>query len=170
VQTVQFIAQSGEPIAEPTPAELEAFLAEHPERYAGALRYDFVQIVVPVPDDPDGTKTRAWLEQLRAGADPQSLGVRVGTSRRFTLDNATGTFGPELAKALQGATIGEWMLIELPIARALVRVDDVRASEPPQLHTIKNRVKLDFVQAQRDAIVRRAIVDMRERYRVVHEP
>lgn len=169
VQKMEFIQRSGEPIPEPTDPELEAFLQEHAARYAGAPRYDFAQLVVPKGADPGGVTARSQLEQLRAGTPPESLG-RLGTSRRFSLDNVAGTFGPELARALPDLGPGEWSLVELPDAWSLVRVDGVEIGEVPPLERVRNRVALDWKAARAKQAVRAGLDELREQYRVEIDP
>jgi len=153
-------------VPEPSDAMLQAFFAEHAERYAGAPRYDFVQVIVPNADDPDGAPARALLERLAAGEDPEALGLKVGRSRRFTLDNAAGTFGPAIARALAEQEPGTWHLVAGEAARTLLRVDAVAPGDPPPLHRIRNRVVLDFKAAHRAEAMRGRLEDLRERYDV----
>lgn len=170
VQKMEFVVQSGEPVLEASDADLEAFLGEHAERYAGAPRYDFVQIVVPVAEDPAGAQAEALLEALRGGADPESLGRRVGRSRKFTLDNVAGTFGPELAASLQTLQPGRWVLTQSDAARTIVRLDGVQQGVTPPLSRVRNRVELDWKKAQRQEVVRRGIEALRADYRIEVEP
>jgi peptidyl-prolyl cis-trans isomerase C len=169
VQKMEFVQQSGTPIPEPTEAELEAFLAEHAARYAGAPRYDFVQLVVPRATDPEGEAARALLGQLQAGSAPESLG-RLSTSRRFSLDNVAGTFGPELAARLPELARGDWSLVELPSAWAIVRVDGVHQGSTPPLDRVRNRVALDWKAARAQAVMRDGLDDLRTTYRVKVAP
>jgi peptidyl-prolyl cis-trans isomerase C len=169
VQKMEFVHRSGEPIADPTDAELEAFLAEHAERYAGAPRYDFVQLVVPRASDPEGDTARDMLAQLKAGTAAQSLG-RLSTSRRFSLDDVAGTFGPELAVALPTLAAGTWSLVELPTSWALVRVDGVERGATPPLSRVRNRVALDWKDARARSGVRAELERLRGEYRVQVQP
>jgi peptidyl-prolyl cis-trans isomerase C len=169
VQKMEFIQRSGQPIPEPTEAELEAFLAENATRYAGAPRYDFVQLVVPRAADPDGEEARRMQRDLQAGTTPESLG-RLSTSRRFSLDNVAGTFGPELAAALPKLPHGEWTVVELPQAWAIVRVDAEDAGSTPPLSRVRNRVELDWKAEHARAAAREAQSELRQHYSVEVDP
>jgi hypothetical protein len=170
VQKMEAIQQSLEPVGDPTEDELEAFLAENAARYGTEVRYDFVQLVHPKADDPDGTGARADLQALRDGADPRSIGPRVGTSRRYALDNVARTFGPPVAAAVRAQPTGTWTLVEGPQAWTLLRVDAAQSSGVPDLEANRSRVRADFVAERRREVLQAALQRLRAQYRIEQVP
>jgi hypothetical protein len=171
IKKMEFIQQSLEPLPPPSEEQLAEFAAAHPQRYgAQTMRYDFVQLVRAKAEDPDGRLSAADLEALRAGADPKSLGPRVGTSRRYTLANLARTFGPEFAAALPRLEVGQWTRVELPDSYATVRLDAAVAEGTADLGSIHDRVLLDFRAEQRADLMERALVRLRAQYRVEGAP
>jgi hypothetical protein len=174
IQKMEFVGDNLELPAEPDEATLRAFVAEHAERYAGPPRWDFVMVTLPRQEGEalaDGqARAQAVLEQLRAGVDPKAVGGRVASGRRFSAANVTGTYGPEIAAALPELPPGQWGLVTLERGFTLVRLDAVHPGETPAFESMRNRVLLDWRQAQRGAALRERLVELRSKYAVTREP
>ncbi|AXQ28301.1 peptidyl-prolyl cis-trans isomerase [Solimonas sp. K1W22B-7] len=88
--------------------ELRDYVAAHPERYAGAVRYRFRQVFLAPERMPQ--EAQSLLAALRAGqADATGDAFLLG--ERFNAlapDEITRQFGPALAQALVAAKPGEW--------------------------------------------------------------
>lgn len=170
VRKVEFIQGSVMPPVEVDEPTLAEYAAAHPERYGAKMRYDFTQLAHARSADPDGAQAQADLASLQAGADPKSLGPRVGTSRKFTPANAARTFGPAFAEALVAQPTGEWVLVQLPATYTLLRVDDVVAEGAPDMAQIRDRVRRDYVAEQQRAHVDAVIERLRADYRIEGVP
>ena len=170
VRKVEFIQQSVAPAIEVDDATLRQYAAAHPERYGARMRYDFVQLAYAKSADPEGTRARDALAQLQAGADPKSLGPRVGTSRKFTPANAARSFGPAFAEALAAQPVGEWALLDLPTTYTLLRVDAAAAEGAPDMDAILDRVRRDYVSEQQRAQVDAVVQRLRADYRIEGAP
>ena len=173
IQKMEFVGDNLELPAEPDEGTLRAFLAENAERYAGPPRYDFVMVTLPrLPSDAgDGdARAQAMLRELRAGADPKRVEGRLASGRRFTPANMAGTYGKEIAVAVVELTPGEWGLVTLERGWTLVKLEAVHPGETPAFESVRNRVLLDWRQAQRGATLRERVEGLRERYGVTREP
>ncbi len=171
IQKMEFVGDNLEPPAEPDEAELRAFMQEGAERYAGPPRYDFVLVTLPRgPDDVDDARAQRVLEELRAGADPKRVEGRFASGRRFSAANMEGTYGKEIAVAVVELPPGEWRLVALARGWTLVKLEAVHPGETPAFESVRNRVLLDWRQAQRGAALRERVEALRGRYTVTREP
>jgi hypothetical protein len=171
IQKMEFVGDNLELPAEPDEATLRAFMAEHAERYAGSPRYDFVLVTLARgPGETDDARAQRVLEALRGGADPKAVEGRFAGGRKFSAANLAGTYGKEIAAAVLELPPGQWGLVPLERGWSLVRVDAVQPGETPAFESVRNRVLLDWRQAQRGAALRRRVEELRGRYVVTHAP
>jgi hypothetical protein len=131
--------------------------------------------MVSLPRQPgdagDGdARAQALLRELRAGADPKRVEGRLASGRRFTPANMEGTYGKELAAAVMELTPGEWGLVTLERGWTVVKLEAVHGGETPAFESVRNRVLLDWRQAQRGAVLRERVEALRKRYDVTREP
>ncbi|MCH9684550.1 MAG: peptidyl-prolyl cis-trans isomerase [Deltaproteobacteria bacterium] len=165
LQKMEFVATNLELPPDPDDATLEQFMGSHPERYAGTPRFDFVMVTVPrLPEDTDDARAQVVLRQLQAGTDPKDVEGRKSSGKRFSAANTAKTYGPHIAEALEGATVGEW--IEVPFDRgwSLLRLDSTQLGETRPLSEMRNRVLLDWKAAQRADAIERRLVQLRTQY------
>lgn len=102
--------------AEIPEAELEAWLAAHPESYAQPARFTFRQVYLN--PDQRGSDVRADAERLLAelrssegDIEPAELGdpsLLEPTYTDYRADAVASSFGPVLAEHLAGAATQEW--------------------------------------------------------------
>lgn len=171
IQKMEFVGDNLELPAEPDEATLRAFMAENAARYAGSPRYEFVLVTLARgPGETDDARARRVLEELRGGADPKAVEGRFASGRKFSAANLTGTYGKEIAAAVMELPPGQWGMVQLERGWSLVRVDAVEAGETPAFESVRNRVLLDWRQAQRGAALRRKVEELRGRYVVDHAP
>jgi len=171
IQKMEFVGDNLEPPVEPDEGTLRAFMAEHAERYAGAPRYDFVLVTLPrEPDERDDARAQQLLQALRAGADPKAVEGRFASGRKFSAANVAGTYGQEIAAGLAELPVGEWGLLALERSWTLVKLEAVQPGETPAFESMRNRVLLDWRQAQRGGVLRARVEELRGRYAVTREP
>lgn len=175
IQKMEFVGDNLELPTEPDDATLRAFMQQHAERYAGPPRYDFVLVTLArqegeAPADGEARAQRV-LEALRAGADPKTVqGGRLASGRRFSAANAAGTYGPEIAAALPETPPGEWGLVTLERGWTLVSLTAVHPGDTLAFESMRNRVLLDWRQAQRGAALREKLAALRGKYAITREP
>lgn len=170
-RVIELVVAELERPREPDDATLRAFMAEHAARYAGAARYDFVLVTLPrAPSEPDDARARRVLEALRGGADPKTVEGRLASGRRFSATSLIRTYGQEIAAAVMEQPPGEWSMIVIERGWTLVKVNARHADEAPAFESVRNRVTLDWKQAQRGATRRQWMAELRGRYAVTREP
>jgi hypothetical protein len=171
IQKMEFVGDNLEPPVEPDDATLRAFMEEHRERYAGPPRYDFVMVTLARgPDERDDARAQRVLQELRAGADPKRVEGRFASGRKFSAANMAGTYGQELAAGLTELPPGEWGLVTLERGWTLLSLQALHPGETPAFESVRNRVLLDWRQAQRGAALRERVETLREKYVVTREP
>jgi hypothetical protein len=141
-------------------AEVEAYIAAHPERYAIPQRYDFEQVFFASGADPE-TPARAALASARPRGDAFALG---DSFRAQTLDAVLRDFGPAIAQALQGAEPGHWIG---PLASAygwhLLRVTRAEAPRSEVTAALRSGARYALREDRERAALQAAAVSLRRR-------
>lgn len=153
---MEFLAASQVESAIPTDAELQAWMARNPGRYAPGSRYSFDQVYIGPANDPDiDQRVETALARLRAGAVPTSVGQPLSVPARLEdkgVDAISNDFGDGFAAALRTLKSGDW---SGPIASGfgmhLVRITQITPGTPPQLADVRQRVENDWRAATLEA-------------------
>lgn len=172
VQKSQFLLEDTRAPAEPSEAQLAAFYAGHPERYAAPARASFSHIYFA--DERGGeARARSALAQLPAGqARAPDRGDPYPDLYDFDHYDAEQTarlFGhTPLAQAVFTAPVGRWAG---PFRSAygwhLIRVSDRTAPRRPPLDEVRERVRSDYLQAAQDAANAAAFRRLSSRFTVL---
>ncbi len=170
VQDMAFL-EAGDAIALDD-AALAAHLAAHPERFARPARTAFLVVRLRVGTGAGATvDAEAARVALDAGAAPGSiaaptaLGVGPHTMNRSQI---AGTFGEEIAGAIDAAPIDAWHgPIATPLGAHLVRVSARRPAETPALDEVREAVEADALGAGGEAAREAALARVAARYRLV---
>ena len=160
--------------AAPTPAELQAWLAGHPDAYRIDPRYSLTQVYFDIARrgarlDADVAAVRRSLE---AGRPP----LGDATLLPPTLDRATPAqvqrvFGKEFAETLKTIPVGTWQgPLRSSFGMHLVRLSAVEPARPATLEEARADVERDFVQARSNALNAARYRDLRARYVVRTDP
>ena len=136
-------------------------------RYDEPARYDFQEAVLS--DDRSEAAVRAFASALNAGAsDDSQAGVRVFRNRPHA--NIVQSYGPELAKAFQESTTGEWRAHRTRDGWRAMRLDSIKPAKPANYEMLRNAVLQDWKVAMtsegRDAAVR----TLASSYKMIYEP
>jgi hypothetical protein len=159
----------GEAAPEPTPAELAATLARHPERYAVPARVSFTQVFVSRALHPaDAPAVMAALaEPIARGDDPSALGDPAPFGRETILRNAASLaaeYGGPFADALRDLPVGAWSPpIETRFGVHRVRVTTRTAPGALTVAQAGARLVADWRDDQREALDARARRALRAR-------
>ncbi len=142
-QKMDYLAASSAETQQPSDATLQAWLAEHPARFAPDSRFSFDQLWFG--EKPAAAAARARLE---AGDSWQDLGQRIGLPP--SLDDAsrsdvTARFGSEFVANLEGAARGEWSgPVQSGFGFHLLRLRDAASGPVPPLAGIRGVVENDW--------------------------
>ncbi len=148
-------------------ALLRTWFEKNRAKYDQPGRFDFQEAVLS--GEPSETDVRAFVAALNAGApgDAQA-GLRVFKGRPYA--NLVQSYGPELAKAMESATVGEWRAFSSRDGLRVMRLDAANAAQPAAFEPLRGVVLQDWTDAvlaeQRSAAVRA----LAKKYTVVIEP
>ena len=174
-QKMEFVVDDVAELAEPTEAELEAWLAKHPEQYARPARTSFRQVYLN-PDrrgdtlQADASRLLSELRSANGIPDPRELGDGILLEHAYAetaADIVARTFGKAFADRVDELPIGEWSgPVESAYGLHLVIVDKHTEGWLPELARVRQAVERDWRYAQRQRATKRFQEDLLSRYRV----
>jgi hypothetical protein len=134
---------------------LRRWFEAHRVKYDEPARYDFQEAVLA--GDTSEAAVRAFVRALNAGTPGnEKAGLRVFKGRPH--DNLVQSYGPEFARALETATVGEWQALRTREGWRAMRLDVSTPPRPAQFDTLRGVVLQDWTDAtmaeQRTAAVR----------------
>lgn len=175
-QKMRFLIEDATLLPEPTQADLQGWLDQHPERYGEGPAVSFEQVFLSRGRHGKRLTAEATRIATQLQHDPQAfvglgdpflVGQSVVAADAARLRRDFGTeFGAALAKLPQGQWAGP---ISSGFGLHLVRVTSRAPFVPAQLEAVRDRVHLDYQLAQREARNREALAQLRARYRVEFE-
>jgi hypothetical protein len=174
-QKLEFLAEDAEAIAEPTDAQLTAWLNEHAAAYRLPERISFRQVMAS--SDTHGThartKAQALLDKLRSGADPMPLGDASMLPSAVALTTEQGVamlFGEAFAATVFTHTNEGWFgPIASPLGAHAVLILSRDRARDPAFEEIRNKLRSDWIEARRRAKREAFHARLRERYEVAIE-
>lgn len=175
VEKMQYLTQD---VADPAPAseaDLEAFYAAQPDRFAVPTLAAFEQVFF----DPDkhgaalDADASAGLARLNAGAAPGDVGDRTPLRASYTnapRDQVAVLFGDALAGAVFGAAPGAWIgPFRSDFGLHAVRVNARTERTQPPFAEVRDRVAAELAADRRRARNDAEYARMRSHYDVVIE-
>ncbi|MEK6805138.1 MAG: peptidylprolyl isomerase [Pseudomonadota bacterium] len=175
-QKMRFLLEDVTLLPEPTTAELQSWLDRHPERYGHAATLSFDQVFLSRGRHGARLGAQATRVRQRLQRDPSAyvgLGDAFPTGQRIKNADAAQLrrdFGSDFAAAVETLTPGVWSVpITSSFGLHLVRVTAREGFRPAALEEVNPRVRTDYQIAQREDHNRRAIAELRARYRVLVE-
>jgi hypothetical protein len=165
-----------EDLADPEPAaeaELEAFFAAAPERFAVPAAVSFEQVYFSPQQRGAALEAdvAAALAALPDGADPAAFGDRTPLGVRFeeaSADRLEVLFGADMTTALFAAEPGRWIgPFTSDFGRHLVRVSGRRAARQPSFAEVRDEVLAAFAEDRRRQRNEAAYRGIRDRYEIV---
>ena len=164
---------------EPSDEALRDYLQAHPEPFRIEARISFDQLYL----DPERHRARLaddgarLLEQLSKGgdrADLSALGDSFLLGRSFAAlprSAVTALFGEPFATALMDAPLDRWSgPIESGYGAHLVRVTQRAPGRLPDLEEVRDAVRREWENSERQNAHERFYAGLRERYAVTFEP
>jgi len=172
IQKMQFLTEDMSPVAEPTDADLDAYLASHRQRYATLDRVSLTHVFFTPyrPDDDVEARATDARAQLVAGIDPTTLGDPFVRGRDFVLETApelAAVFGPAFATAVMALPVGEWSApIRSSYGVHLVRVKERRAAQGLGVAELRDRLRRDWQEERRASANQAALARLRAQYEI----
>lgn len=174
IQKSQFLLENTRAPAEPTDADLGRFYAGHPERYAAPARASFTHVFFA--DNQDGeARARAELPKL---APDVTRGPAHGDPfpdlydfNGYDAEQAARLFGhTPLAQAVFTAPLGRWAG---PFRSAygwhLIRVAARTEPRLPPLPEVRDRVRMDYLQASQEDANAAAFRQLASRFQIIRK-
>ncbi len=176
-QKMEFVSEDVAAVAEPTDAQLQAYLDAHPETYRRETRYSFRHVFVDpmrrgAALDADVAEILATL-QTPAPADIATLGDPFLLARQFDALPAAELvrlFGAPFEAALQTLPPGTWTgPVPSGYGLHLVELTQRDDSTPAALTDIRDKVRSDWLHDQRKQANARFYASVFARYEVTVE-
>lgn len=160
----------------PREAELQAYVAARPARYARAARYRFEQRYFSADRrSPTALATAVQAAQAQLAADPAAP---VGEA--FLFDDPAGSlsqdeiarrYGPEMADAVARAAPGTWTgPVASPYGQHLLRVTTVEPAQAADYAQVRTQAAYAWLAEHAPQRLRAALAPLRARYRVELAP
>lgn len=171
-QQMRFLLDDMASVDEPGDADLERWLATHPDRYRQPATSDVRHVFFSRAARGESlvADAEAALRELRAGASPGSVGdafFRGSEMRAATPAVLTRAFGAEFAAATEALEVGRW---SGPIASSYglhaVLVEARQRERPAELRTVRDAVRRDWLAQQRGRAERAMLDRLRAEYGV----
>jgi len=173
-QKLEFLFDDVASLAEPTDAQLEAYLGEHAEKFGEPTRLSLQQLLFSSTRRGDArSEAERALAELRGGsgpADPRQLGdptLLPPALESASLQEIAATFGSDFASRLENAPVGQWTgPVPSGFGLHLVRVDHREAGALPALAEIRARVVGEWQADQRRKVNDALLARLLAKYRV----
>ena len=175
-QKMEFISEDVAEQAEPTEDDLQAFLAEHRDRFRAPPRISFVQVYLS--PERRGRDTKGDAERLLASlstgaADAAEAGDPFLLEREFrdlAPYDVERLFGRPFAERLAELPVGSWSgPVASPYGLHLVLVRERTEGGLPELEQVRDAVALEWRAARRQEVNEAFYQRLRERYEVTIE-
>ena len=178
-QKLEFLAKDLVALTPPTEEELQAYFAEHEDRYQEPARYTFTQVFI----DPDkrGDATLDDAEAIKAKLvaqgdaidDPGALGDSFMLQTYYPQKDPTEIqkqFGGGFVESLVDLAPGQW---HGPVLSGygvhLVYVSHISEPPAPEFAAVRERVTQDWVADRGEALSEQFYANLRDQYSVVIE-
>jgi hypothetical protein len=148
---------------EPTPAELDGWLAAHRSLYEAPRRYDYGTVAFPRADRSSPAELDRFERALKDGASASGLGRPI-VGGDLTADELAKRVGAPLAARIVGLPVGQWRRLESDEALLLARVNAVEGGLP-SAEVLRQRLVADWQIAQQRRAVDEAVQAIVDRYR-----
>lgn len=174
---MQLLSQSAADAAQPTDAELQAYLSAHPDQFETQASLAFQQVYFDPQKRGDkmGGDIAAAMSALTGStpADATAFGdvtLLPPDMPLSSLDEISRNFGGEFAAAVDKVKPGAWAgPIASSFGQHIVRIWERKPGGLPALGEIRNTVAREWTDAKRKELDRQHFDDLLKRYDVVIE-
>lgn len=158
-QKLEFLSEDIAALAEPTQADLEAFLQSQPERFRTERSFSFRHVYLNPERHGDRLAADAQallgrLKRVGARADVSALGdslLLASTFESVSSGEISRQFGEEFAHAIDGLAPGEWSgPLQSGYGVHLVLVSARTEGRLPALEEVRDAVRREWANTQRE--------------------
>lgn len=177
-QKMEFVSDDIDAQAQPTDAELNAYLAAHPDSFRVEQRFTFKQVYLNPKKHGenlarDVARLLAQLNRPGAKADASALGDSTLLEHRFAAVPAgeiAKQFGEKFAAKLGGISSGQWQgPVDSGYGVHLVLVSERTEGGAPALADVRDAVRREWESARRKEANEKFYRDLLKRYTVIVE-
>jgi len=174
-QKMEFIYEDITSWAEPTDADLRAFMKKHREKYLADPLLSFRQVYINTNMRGTGAESdaRQVLAELATGGDPDSVGDPTLLEPEIPLSpiwDIRKQFGDEFTKNILELKPGTWAgPVRSGYGLHLVFVKERQNERLPELNEVRETVKRDWLGEKQKELKDAAYAKIRERYTVTVE-
>ncbi|HEU4615756.1 MAG TPA: peptidylprolyl isomerase [Kofleriaceae bacterium] len=163
-ERMAYVLDEATPVAEPTEAELRAWFDAHRDRWAVPEHIDFTHVFVAGTDAAAEARADQIAAALAAGAAPERLGDRFSGGHRYRgrrIADLALAFGDEFVAGLATQPPGTWVKRRSRHGLHLVRVDRVDAARDADFARARLDVRKEWLDAHRGDAAREAMRELR---------
>jgi hypothetical protein len=175
---MEFISEDMATHAQPTDAELGAYLAAHPDFFGVERRFTFTHVFLNPEKHGeslarDAARLLAQLNQAGSGAEARALGDPFLLEHHFaavTASEVDKQFGQGFAAKLGGIPRGQWQgPVESGYGAHLVLVSERAEGGLPALEDVRDAVRREWDSTRRKEANEKFYQDLLKRYSVTIE-
>lgn len=177
-QKLEFIFDDVAARAEPSEAELQAYLLAHPDAFRREPRLSFRQVYLN-PDrrgprvEADAAQLLAQLSQAGTDLDAAALGDATLLESAFadvSPSDVAAQFGADFADRLMELAVGAWQgPLKSGLGLHLVQVSERRDATLPVLAEVRDQVRREWDKARRAELKELSYRELLARYTVIVE-
>ena len=174
-QKLEFVAEDMADAVDPTDAELQQYLDEHPESFRVERRASFYQVYLSRDRRGDSLNADSMkmLAKLRSGVEATEVGDPSLLShfhKNLREAEISSLFGPDFSSQLLATQIGQWSgPLESAYGAHLVLVDQKTDGHVPELDEVREAVRREWIAARRTASKEEFFQALMRKYEVVVE-
>lgn len=174
-QKMEFISEDVAVAVPPTDAQLQAYLAQHADKFQEPARLSFQQVFFSIERRGESARRDAerLLAELRAGRAPANAAeagdptLLPPTMESATTQDIENTFGTDFAASAGQAPVGQWIgPVQSGYGLHLVRLDKREAGAMPTLAEARPQVQRDWESDQRKSVNDALLGQLRAKYEV----
>lgn len=175
-QKMRFLLNEYANVPVPTDAQLQVWLDQHRERYGKPTTISFDQVFLGRGEHGGHLQKDADEVAAKLAAQPdQFIGLGDPFPQGQHVDNVSPTalrqdFGAAFATAVQALPQSTWSRpITSGFGLHLVRITNRRDFQPVPLAEVRERVRTDYLLAQRAQITRQSVDALKKKYHIEYE-
>ncbi len=175
-QKIEFLSSDIADQVEPTVADLEAYLAANPSQFELPGHISFIQIYLNEDNRGPELKEGAQLllQQLESSptdSDTSTLGdpFMFGQVHKGLADfEVSRLFGREFTDAIFDLPVGKWLgPVHSGLGFHLVRIDSRTTAQQPELNTVWEKVRSEWMAEQRRNMNKALYNSLRQKYHII---
>jgi hypothetical protein len=175
-QKMEFLFKDLSAMTEPKEDELRKYFFENRWKYETAPRVTFTQVYFSIDSRGVEEAIQAAQALIKEGGVPYSLPTLGDASilspgcTQCSVREIRNQFGTDFAEAIKNLEPGSWYgPVKSAYGIHAVYIHDRQDTKSPNFHDIIDRIKNDWISANREENTRRVYGEIRSRYRILVE-